>query len=544
MRTGYWDRMMRQRIARRRFLAAAGVIIACGGGDGDGAAKTEGETAGGTGQAKFGGTLKVGYSGASITNFDPHTGASGAEHQFFFPIMDPLVGYDQKGNLDASISLAEKWELVEPTRMTLKLRSGVKFQDGAEFTADDVKWNLERVIDPALASTPRSDLASIESVQVVNRNDAVVRLKEPSAPLLTNLGDRGGQIISRTALERMGRDAFRRSPAGTGPFILKEWVDDAFLLYQKNPNYWRKDESGKNLPYLDTIRIELIPDATVRTAAFDTGDIDVLLGPPSSEVKRLQSDRNVQTTNFVGSATAIWYINHEFPPLDNVWFRRALSAALDRENYIKNFLVGDEPITTGFLTPATWAHDPTIQNYNYDVAKAKEYLQRSGLPQSAWKVRAQPFGATISDAEQFWATSVKDAGITIDWAQPERDGWRTRVLKGLGGDGSSGMYYSAFSLRVDPDGHIGPFYTQKGAYNSGQAAVPEVEPLVVKARQTYDQNERKKIYSELQKKGVENVYSAVLVHYSVSKGFARKNVGNFDAFFGGEGKPRYGNLWT
>ncbi|HXH23102.1 MAG TPA: ABC transporter substrate-binding protein [Dehalococcoidia bacterium] len=551
MESSYWARMMRARVARRRLLAGAGaaglagVIVACGGGgDGGTSGEPESRTDEDPGPPKYGGTLKIGYSGASITNFDPHFGASGAEHQFFFAICDPIVGYDQKGQLDASLSLAEKWELPEPTRVTLKLRSGIKFHDGAEFSADDVKWNLERIIDPSSGATPRSDLASIDSVQVVNKNEVVIRLKEPSAPLLTNFGDRGGQILSRTSFEKVGKDGFRRSPVGTGPFILKQWVDDAYLVYEANPNYWRKDARGNKLPYLQTIRVELIPDATVRTAAFEAGDVDVVIGVPATEEKRLASDRNYQVVKFNGSGTTIWYMNHAFPPLDNVWFRRALSSALDRESYIKNFLTGEEQIATGFATPASWAHDATIQNYNFDIAKAKEYLQRSGLPQSQWRVRTQPFGATISDAELFWQTSAKEAGITIDYAEPERDGWQKRVLKGLGGDGSAGMYFSGLSLRVDPDGHLGLIYTQKGAYNSGQAPLPEVEPLIIKAKQTYDLNERKSIYSEAQKKAVENVYSAFLVTYGIARGFARKNVGNFRAWFGGEGKPRFANLWV
>jgi peptide/nickel transport system substrate-binding protein len=556
MESVYRPRVLRRRIPRRRFLAGAGaagmsgVILACGGGGDDAGQASDSRPATGaapaaaTGpQPKLGGTIKVGYSGASITNFDPHTGASGAEHQMFFPILDPIVGYDQKGNLDPSISLAQAWELTEPTRITLKLRPGVKFQDGAEFTAEDVKWNLERVIDPAVLATPRSDLAAIESVQVVNTLEAVLRLKEPSAPLLTNFGDRGGQILSRTSFDKIGKDAFKRSPVGTGPYVLKQWVDDAFLVFERNPNYWRKDGAGNQLPYLQTIRIELIPEATVRVAAFESGDIDVLIGAPAADEKRLSADGNVQTVNFVGSSTSLWYINHTFAPLDNVWFRRALSASLDRATYIKNFLSGEEPIATGFLTPATWAHDPTIENYNYDIAKAKQYLQQSGLPPDKWKVRTQPFGPAVSEAEQFWSASAKEAGITFDFAPGERDGWQKRVLTGTGGDGSSAMFVAGLSLRVDPDGHLGPAYTQKGAYNAGQAPVPETEPLVVKARQTYDQAERKKLYSEIQRKGVENVYSALLLHYSIARGFARKNVGNFPAYFGGEGKPRFANLW-
>ncbi len=544
MESSFWKGFLDQRVARRRLLAGAGaaglagVVIACGGGGKESSGSQSG--AGAATEARSGGSLKIGVASVSTT-MDPQFGIGGGDHQYFFMICDPIIGYDQKGQLDASISLAESWQLVEPTRVVLKLRQGVKFHDGTDFSADDVVWNLQRALDPA--ATPRSDLAAIDSVSAVSKTEVAIRLKEPSAPLLTNFGDRGGQIVSRTAFEKLGKDKFQLGPVGTGAFTVKDYTVDAFLVVERNPNYWRKDKNGKQTPYLQSIRFDIIPDDTVRTAAFDAGNIDLLVGAPVTEVKRLTADKNVQAVNFVGSSTAIWYINHEFPPLDNVWFRRALSAAMDRENYIKNFLTGDEPIAHGFLTPATWAYDASIENFNYDLTKAKDYLQRSGLPQSAWKVRTQPFGATITDAEQFWAKSVKDAGITLDWAQPEQTGWQKRVLKGLGGDGSAAMYFSGLSLRVDPDGHIGLIYTKTGAYNSGQSPVPDVEPLIIKARQTYDQNERKKLYSEAQKKGAENVYSAVLHHYSIARGYANKKVGNFSAYFGGEGKPRYASLW-
>jgi ABC-type transport system substrate-binding protein len=185
-----------------------------------------------------------------------------------------------------------------------------------------------------------------------------------------------------------------------------------------------------------------------------------------------------------------------------------------------------------------------VANVLYDEARVKEYLQRSGVPQSQWRVKAQPFGATIIESEQFWEQSAKNNGITLEWAQPERDGWRAHVLRGLAGDGSAATFVSAWTMRVDPDGNVGQLYTEKGSYNSGQAPTPETEALIPRARQTYDQNERKKLYAEIQRQAVENLYSAVLLHYNVARVFAATKVGNLAAFYGGEGKPRYGNLWV
>src|SRR5262249_34937265 len=245
--------------------------------------------------------LTVGIGGEPRGGFDPHGGFGGEEHQFLYLVTDPLVGYDQKGQLDPSLSLAERWETPEPTRITLKLRSGVKFHDGSDFSANDVKWNIDRILDPATAATPRSDLAAIDSVQVVSPTEVSLKLKEPSAPLLTNFGDRGGMILPRAAFEKAGRDTFIRKPVGSGMFTLKEWVQDGFMVLEANPNYWRKDARGGKLPYVQTIRFNFIPDDTVRAAALESGEIDLLAGTPATDVKRLNGVKNLQSAKFVGA---------------------------------------------------------------------------------------------------------------------------------------------------------------------------------------------------------------------------------------------------
>ena len=549
----------RRRVARRRLFGiarAAGVatvIAACGGGSdsgrsgsgasgtGTGASSTgtSGATAGE--QPKYGGTLKVGVAGEPGRGFDAHQGLGGDEHQFLYLVMDQLIGYDQKGQLDPALSLAESWETPEPTKVVLRLRQGITFQDGTPFNAQAVKWNLDRILDPATNATPRADISSIATVQAASATEVILTLSEPSAPLLTNFGDRGGMIVSPPAFERLGRDRFAREPVGTSQFSIKEWVSDSFIHLERNQAYWRKDEQGNSLPYLQSIRFEIIPEATVRVAALESGQVD-LAAAPASDLKRLDENPNLQSVKFVGSSTFRLTINHEFPPHDNVWLRRAIASACDKENHLKNFGAGDEVLATGFLTPASWGHDPNIKNYPFDIAKAKEYLQRSGLPPSQWRLIIQPNEERITESDQFWEASLKQAGIVVDWGRPERAGTQRYVLKNQGADGSRGGYFSGFSLRVDPDAMLGQFYTHKGGYNPG-AAVPEVEPLVIKARQIYDQNERKKLYAEIQQKALDLLYVVIPFYYNNARAHARKKVANMTAYYGGEGKPRYANLW-
>jgi peptide/nickel transport system permease protein/peptide/nickel transport system substrate-binding protein len=544
-----------RRIRRRQFLAisgaagAAALLAACGG-DNQGDEQAAGETAGaGTVAAgstaaapKYGGMLRLAEAGELTGGLNPHTGIGGNEHAYFFPLYDPLIGYNQKGELDPAISLAEKWELTEPTRIVFKLRQGVTFHDGTAFNADVAKWNLDFVITPANLATPRADLASIESVEVTGPSEIVLKLKQPSAPLLTNLGDRGGQMNSRAAFEKIGKDAYKRAPVGSGPFMVKEYVVDAYKTYERNPTYWRKDAAGNSLPYLQGIRWEIIPDDTVRVAALESGQIDLLPTPPATDVQRLTGDSRFQNIKFVGSSTGIWTINHGNAPMDNVWMRRGFAAALDKPTYVKNFLTGEEPLAGGLLTPVSWAYDPSIQGYPYDPAKAKEYLQRSGLPPEKWRVVSIP-GARFTEAHQFWEANLKASGIMIDWQQPDPSYLSSRVLKGLGADGSTTVHFIGWSMRVDPDGTVGAWFLEKGGYNPGQVPCPETEHLIVKAREIYDQAERKKLYSEIQRRANDELYSLTTLWYTTARAFANKKVGNLEAYFGGEGKPRYANLW-
>jgi len=494
-----WQREARQRIGRRRFVASfagagvAGFLAACSGGDKSGSmASPVALGTSGPAQAadepKRGGTLTVGIGGEP-RSLDPHTGVGGEEHAFDHLVYDQVVSYDEKGRPDPTRSIAERWEQPDPLKVVLKLRPGITIQQSGEpVDGALVKWNLDRASAPG--TTPANDLSAIARIDVVNATEVVLNLKEPSASLLTNLGDRGGFILSRKHFEAVGKDAIIRQPLSSGAFNLTRWVSDASMTFERNPDYWRKDAQGRPMPYVDRIEMKVIPDATVRVAALETGETD-LSDTPSSDFNRLQANKQLHAAMFTGSSTSLLFINDRFPPMDNVWFRRALASAFDRQNYIQNFLTGAE----------------------------------------------QPA------ADQFWEASAKNAGITIDWARPELNGSRNRVYTGQGADGSAGTTISGWGMRVDPDGNCGQFYTQTGAYNAGQAPVPEVEPLIVKARQLYDQQERRKLYSEIQHKAVEQVYSNILFHYVIVQSHASTKVGNLDALYGGEGKPRYANLW-
>lgn len=568
MESNYWTDRRHRFISRRRFVGGAAAVTAagllgaaCGGSDDDDeptATQTQGSgnNSGGSGsptaaatqqvlQPKRDGILRV----AALTGdeprggFDPHTGFGGEEHQWDYLVYDQLIGYDREQNLDGSLGLAESWEIVEPTRVVLKIRSGVTYHDGSPFSATEVKWNLDRILDPATKATPRPDIAAIDSVEVSSATEVVLKLKSPSAPLIAALGDRAGMMISPSVFEKLGRDNYMRQPNGTGQFIVKEWTSAATMTLDRNPNYWRKDAQGNQLPYLSTIKARFIPENTVLVATLESGDADLITRTPPIDSDRLNKDSKFQSTRYVGAVTGMFYINHGLPPMDNVWFRRAFASAIDVPTYIKNYLLGVEPLAGGLLGPSYWAYDDTIKGYPYDLKKAKEYLDQSGIPEAEWNVAGGFVPPT--EQQQFWEASLKDVGINLQWMDVPPGGTQ-RHLYVLQGDTPPYIQAAAstWSLRLDPDSTVGQFYTEKSAYNAGGAPTPATEALVSKAREIYERDERKEIYREIQVKGLEELYSCIPTYYGINQSTALASVGNFENFYGGEGKPRFANLWV
>lgn len=545
-------------LTRRRVIGigigggAAAFLAACGGGGKSDGGGTSGEVQqGATAQAgvqkpqpKMDGNLNVGFY--VDANYDPHLGTSGVDHQRLYQVYDTLTNYDQKGILDPSRALASSWEQPDPTTVVFKLRQGITYHDGSAFDAEGVKWNLNRILDPANSAQPCTTIQEITSVEATDTHTVRLKLSQPSAPLLANLGDRAGMMISRQQLEKLGKDDYRYKPIGTGPFMLKEHITDAYTTFDRNPNYWWKDEQGNRFPYLKSMRIDVIPDDTVRTAALESGTIDVLgsnVGTPPQDVKRLNGDSRFQWTRLVGVRVPVFFINHGSPPMDNVWFRRAVASSMDRQTFINNFGsgTGDELLPNGHLPPASWAHEPSIQYYPFDIAKAKEYLQRSGIPQDKWKIKG--VGTAVKTQEQeFWEASAKQAGIQVEWV-PDRDGV-TKYLYKRTGDGSAHIYFTGSTHQPDPDLTISQYYREKGAYNSSYAPMPDIEPLVAKAKESYDINERKKLYSEIQKIAADQVYSVILLYYGVRYNHASKKVGNMEKLLRGEAKEHFINLWV
>ena len=260
--------------------------------------------------------------------------------------------------------------------MTFQLQRGVKFHDGTDFTADVVKWNIERILDPQNKSPQRSQLEpAVAAVTVTDPYTVVFELKKPFAPLLAALAERPGFMVSPAAVKQAGAD-FGRRPVGTGPFRFVEWVADSQLTLERFPDYWDK---GK--PYLDRVTFRIVPDPTVRLTMVRTGEVDIATDVDAKDVPALQGEAALRVSEMKPPArwTALqWHVDE--PPFNNKALRQAIALGIDRNELKDVLLSGFGEPARGPVVPGLWWFDPSFKGFGHDVEQAKRKLAEAGYP--------------------------------------------------------------------------------------------------------------------------------------------------------------------
>jgi peptide/nickel transport system substrate-binding protein len=488
-------------------------------------------------ETRGGGRLIHGIGADVINSLDPHAGQSGGEHKYFWTMFDSLVDYNPGGEPDPAYSLAEAWEIESPTRISFTLRQGIKFHNGEDFNAETVKWNVERVQNPDTKSAAAGQMAPIQSVEVVDDYHVVFELDQPNGALLTLLGDRGGQQLPPVATEAAG-DQFGLQPIGTGAFRFKEWVQDSHIEIERNVDYWRTDANGIQLPYIDSMRWQIIPEAAVLLANFKAGDVDMMT-PASSQLDELEADDQFQVVSFVGTGWNGMYFNTGMPPTDDVNFRRAIAWALDREAINEAIFFGRQDVRErmGIITPALpWAYPGPVDGApEYDLDKAREFLAMSAYPEGTSFRVVTGTSATYAARSELWQSLLREIGIDMQFEQA------TDFTNQMWVDRNANALIAGFSLRADPDGTIGEVVHSGGFYNAGHVPNAALDEAIELGRSSYDLEERAAHYLTVEKILAEEVYD-VYASYGVGFRAASTQVGNFQSIFGAEGKERYDEL--
>ncbi|MEB3859854.1 MAG: ABC transporter substrate-binding protein, partial [Desulfurococcales archaeon] len=295
------------------------------------------------------------------TTFDPQTLDPALAYDIASAIViqnifDTLVTY-KPGTTELQGKLAERWESNEnATVWTFYLRKGVKFHDGTDLTADDVKYSIERAKE--LQGPPAFLIDVIDRVEVVDDYTVRFILKYPFAPFPSLMAFMLTAPVSPEAAEELG-EAFAENPVGTGPFKLESWVKGQEVVLVANENYWR----GK--PQIDKIIIRIFKDPSSLRIALENGEVDMAFGIQPSDIPALLQNPDIKSQSIEGLVIEWLGMNLRKEPFNNPLFRKAVNYAINYEYILENILKGTATRLYGPLPPGIWGYDPNIETYAY-----------------------------------------------------------------------------------------------------------------------------------------------------------------------------------
>ncbi len=420
-------------------------------------------------------TLKVAL-GVGPINLDPRKAADAEGTKICKLIYDGLLARD--ANADFVPALAEKYELVGETVYKFYLRKGVKFHSGAPFTAKDVLYTYQSILDGDIISPYRESFERIKTMQALDDYTLRIELKKTYAPFLTltTLG-----IVSHKDHDK---------PIGTGPYELKNFKPDTIVELKANPNYFGPK------PKLKQLVLEIIKDDNVRVLKLVKGEIDLVQNAvPALLIPALLKKHNLKMVADNGINMTYLGINLTDKILKDKKVRQAIAYAINREEIINHRFDGLAIKANSLLPPSNWAYDESLGQYEYNPKKAKELLKQAGHTNFSLSQKTSTQKQRVDIAKMI-AYQLSQVGIDSNVQSYE---WGTfyRDVK----TGNFQLYTLAWVGITEPDFFYDVCHSSqfppKGV-NRDRYKNPEVDKLVAQARVTLDKDKRKQLYAKVQ----------------------------------------------
>ncbi|MCC4723330.1 glutathione ABC transporter substrate-binding protein [Salinicoccus sp. RF5] len=471
------------------------IVSACT--DGDVEENSGGEGAGENNGGESGDDTLVIAVDSEVTQIDPHLGTDiPSANVYHNKIFETLVVQDE--NMEIQSGLATEWERINDNEWEFRLREDVEFHDGEPFDANAVKANIDRVLDPELASPRASLFEMIEEVEIVD--DYTVRLitEYPFAPLLANLAHYSGGIISPASIqaESEGEVNLTEDPVGTGPLTFDSWDQGNEVVLSKNDNYWGEEMQ------VEEVIFRVVTESSSRFAMIETGQAHIAEPISFQSLDMVEDSDNMELYRSEGLGIDYIGFNVETEPFDDIRVRQALSYAIDTEAIIDGVYNGVGTEAIGPIGPANFGYHPDLEGYGHDPERAQELLNEAGYEDGF----DTTFWTNDDEARVTTAEIVQDQlseyGINVEIKQVEWGAYLEQTGEGLHdmfilgwsnmtGDGDYNQYYLFHSDARGSEGNRS-FYANE-----------EVDSLIDEARQESDEGERLEMYHQAQEIEVE-----------------------------------------
>lgn len=350
-------------------------------------------------------------------HLDPTAGAAAAIDEILYAnVFEGLTRIGPSG--EVLPALAESWTISDDGKVyTFKLHKGVKFHDGSDFDAEDVKFSLDRARAPDSVNAQKGLFAAIDIVEVIDPETVQVTLKHPQGAFLYNMGWGDAVIVAPESADRN-----KEKPIGTGPFRFDHWAKGSAVTLVKSDNYWGDPVA------LDKVEFRFIPDAAAAVPAVLSGDVQAFPFFPADAVSQVEGNPQLKVVIGSTEGETILAMNNKKPPLDNLKVRQAISYALDREAIIDGASGGlGQPIGS-HVSPSSKAYVDLTGRYPHDAAKARKLLKEAGFENGFKTTLKLPPPAYARDGGQIIASQLRNVGIQADIIPVEWAQWLDQVF--------------------------------------------------------------------------------------------------------------------
>jgi len=421
---------------------------------------------------------------------DPSIGRTYIGRIVFASFCDKLFDIDKNLNIVPQLALSHETS-ADGKEVTIKLRPGVKFHDGEAFDAEAAKFSLERHMTLP-TSFRKSELSSVDHVEVVDPLTIKIVLKTPYAPLIAQLTDRSGMMVSPKAAKEEG-DKFGLHPVCAGPYKFVERIQQDRIVFEKFQDYWNKDNI-----HIDKIIYLPLIDATVRLANLKSGSVDMIERVLATDIKTIQADSNLKLSSalelgYQGMTINIANDKAKGPLSQSDKVRQALDLSIDRDALNQVVFNGEFVPGNQWVNPEHPYYQKAYPVRQRDVAKAKALLKEAGVTAPVPVDLLVPKGAEPEAVAQVLQSMAAEAGFDLKIRVTE---FATSYKEAQSGNFQA--FLTPWSGRIDPDGNSYVFLHTKAPQNDGGYSNPDADKLMEDARKATDPAQRKALYEKLE----------------------------------------------
>ncbi|SEB59269.1 peptide/nickel transport system substrate-binding protein [Paramicrobacterium humi] len=410
---------------------------------------------------------------------DPHKTTSYFSFQVLENVFDTLVEPDE--NLEMQPALAESWDLSDDQlTWTFHLRDGVTFHDGSDFTADDVVYSYDRIIDDELSNAWR--FSAVSDVKKVDDLTVDITVSQPTPNLLSSIGGfKGMAIVDKDNVES---GDITTKPVGTGPFKVASYTSGDSIKLTANEDYWG------GAPKIDGVTFRFISEGSTAISALKSGEVDWTDSIPAQQVKGLKGADGV--TVDVAASNDYWYLalNEAREPWNDVRVRQAIAYGIDRDAIVQATSYGTATANQLAIPEDSVWYTP-YDKYSTDLDKAKQLLDEAGVGDlSIDMLVTQDYPETVT-AAQIIADNLKPLGITLDIRTVDFATWLDEQ-----NTGNFDMLMMGWLGNIDPDDFYYAQHHTGAASNAQKYSNAEVDKLLDAGRTETDESARKQLYAD------------------------------------------------